>query len=219
MEFSLGNIKITYYFDDGKLYDMTNTLLDITGEKKIIVIESIENEADRLPFGLIQAAKNAFDAFLKANTSNYAIAGRIYIPTTARNNLNDMGIVGMYDIKSALFEELGFCNINTLYNYSPIDIRPYIFPCGKGKPVVDYCIAKDYMTVTDNSLLPICRYHVDGIIKSTRNLDNDPAELATELNDMIEKVIHDFNVAHTVGKKTALMNKESKTKRGDKNDN
>jgi len=193
MEFSLGNVKITYYYDDGKQYEMSKKILDITGEKELIMIESIEITGGRLPYEKLVMMKNALNAFRQLNTENCIIAARVYVPEHERKGKPDVQVNTLYEVKSNIFDGLGFFNINQLYHYDCLDIRPFILPDNKGAQVIEYCSAIDYMIISDCSLLPLCKYHVDNLVKSGQVLREDRDTMATKLCDRLEEVIHEFN--------------------------
>lgn len=187
-EFRYGNVKISYILDDGKITSIAKHIIDITDDKEIIIITNITS--NNWYETTTEIFIKAFEEFKKVN--NKIIVGSV-------------DSINAFNVKDEMYTSLGLCDISPLCDGSCI--RVYILPEGKGKFIKSYCEAKRYLDNTDFDLFPICWLHAKNIAKGGY-LNGSVTSAATELNNMIDQTIHDFNTRYS---SVYAFRKETKT--------
>ena len=197
MEFNLGRVKLLYDIDDGNMYTISKKIMDIVDSNKVIIVTDIitkdeDSSESHYNSSYFKDIKRAIDNLFYLNTGIYVIIAKL---SPIADNAVDYNLAMMKD--AYFMQNLKFFDITTLCDsYDPDVCRFLVYSKGWGEHVINYCKAKVYMEACDYSLLPICQYHINGLIEGGYLNDTEVdinGLLAAELNNSLEQVIHDFN--------------------------
>lgn len=194
-EFCHGSIKISYDLDDGSINLVVRDILNIINEDSVIVITKIKSiEPKELHLDL-EYTKVALDEFKKY------VQNKVILSTISKIYNNTDVSIDEYNYSLFWLRTMArnnFINITTLFESSIGNTsKLYVLNEDKGTFIINYCETERYLKLTDYSLFYICRNHVDNLVKlGGYILSNDPNLLATKLNDKLEEVIHEFNIAN-----------------------